>query len=170
MIVSDSKQFLYETDSARCCFYLHRAQKQQRENDKGPCCRRRKARRGAHRVGRPSKTLSASCNYHRKDQWMVTWHNFEAAEPAIAAFTIERLAGRVAYLATVRPDGGPRVHPVTPIIGAGHLFLFMEPTSPKGRDLQRDSRYALHCGVEDNQGGAGEVIVHGRAELVEAPD
>jgi hypothetical protein len=101
---------------------------------------------------------------------MVTWHTFEAAEPAIAAFAMQRLAGRVAYLATVRPDGGPRVHPVTPIIGAGHLFLFMEPTSPKGRDLQRDDRYALHCGVEDNQGGAGEVVVHGRAEFVEAPD
>jgi hypothetical protein len=28
----------------------------------------------------------------------------------------------------------------------------------------------LHCGVEDNQGGAGEVIVHGRAELADAPD
>ena len=101
---------------------------------------------------------------------MVTWHDFEVAEPEIAAFAVRRLAGRVAYLATIRPDGGPRVHPVTPIIGAGHLFLFMEPTSPKGRDLQRDSRYALHCGVEDNQGGEGEVIVQGRAEFVEAPE
>jgi nitroimidazol reductase NimA-like FMN-containing flavoprotein (pyridoxamine 5'-phosphate oxidase superfamily) len=99
---------------------------------------------------------------------MVIWHDFDAVEPAIAAFAKQRLAGRVAYLATVRPDGGPRVHPVTPIIGAGHLFLFMEPTSPKGKDLVRDDRYALHCGVEDNQGGAGEVIVQGRAELVEA--
>src|SRR6266542_969079 len=106
----------------------------------------------------------------RKDHYMVTWYDFGAAEPAMAAFVMQRLAGRVAYLATVRPDGGPRVHPVTPIIGAGHLFLFMEPTSPKGRDLQRDDRYALHCGVEDNQGGAGEVVVHGRAEFVEAPD
>ena len=101
---------------------------------------------------------------------MANWHDFEAAEPALAAFAHTRLAGRVAYLATVRPDGGPRVHPVTPIIGAGHLFVFMEPTSPKGRDLQRDGRYALHCGVEDNSGGAGEVIVHGTAEFVDAPE
>src|SRR5581483_603894 len=69
-------------------------------------------------------------------------------------------------LATIRPDGGPRVHPVTPIIGAGHMFIFMEPSSPKGRDLGRDDRYALHCSVEDNSGGAGEVVVQGRAALV----
>ncbi len=94
---------------------------------------------------------------------MPTWQEFEAAAPGIAPFARERLAGRVAYLATIRPDGGPRVHPVTPVIGGGHMFIFMEPTSPKGRDLGRDDRYALHCGVEDNSGGAGEVIVHGRA-------
>jgi hypothetical protein len=99
----------------------------------------------------------------------MTWQVFEEAAPAIAAYALERLTGRVAYLATVRPDGGPRVHPVTPIIGAGRLFIFMEPTSPKGRDLQRDGRYALHCGVEDNSGGAGEVLAQGRGTLVDAP-
>ncbi len=58
-------------------------------------------------------------------------------------FGAERLNGKVAYLATVRKDGSPRVHPMTPIIGQGHLFVFMEPTSPKGHDLQRDGRYAI---------------------------
>lgn len=100
----------------------------------------------------------------------MSWHVFEAAAPTSAAYAQARLAGRVAYLATVRPDGGPRVHPITPIIGAGSLFVFMEPTSPKGRDLQRDGRYALHCGVEDTSGGAGEVIVQGRAALVDSPE
>ncbi|HEU5098997.1 MAG TPA: pyridoxamine 5'-phosphate oxidase family protein [Roseiflexaceae bacterium] len=99
----------------------------------------------------------------------MSWQVFEEAAPATAAYAVGRLAGRVAYLATVRPDGGPRVHPVTPIVGAGRLFLFMEPTSPKGRDLQRDGRYALHCGVEDNSGGEGEVLVNGRGVLVDAP-
>ena len=99
----------------------------------------------------------------------MSWQLFEEAMPQVAAYARERLAGRVAYLATVQPDGGPRVHPVTPIIGAGRLFVFMEPTSPKGRDLQRDGRYALHCGVEDNSGGAGEVLVRGRAALIDAP-
>ena len=47
----------------------------------------------------------------------------------------------------------PRVHPVTPIVGSGKLFVFMEPTSPKGKDLMRDGRYALHCGIEGNNEG-----------------
>lgn len=80
---------------------------------------------------------------------MTTWGDFAAAAPELAAFGEQRFAQHVAYLATVRADGAPRVHPVTPIIGAGHLFLCMEPTSPKGQDLRRDGRYALHCAVED---------------------
>ena len=42
----------------------------------------------------------------------------------------------------------------------------MEPTSPKVADLRRDARYALHCGVEDNEGGAGEFYVTGSAEEI----
>jgi hypothetical protein len=48
-----------------------------------------------------------------------------------------------AYLATVRSDGRPRFHPVTPIIADNALFVFMEPTSPKGRDLRERGWYAL---------------------------
>ena len=77
-------------------------------------------------------------------------------------------ASGVAYLGTLRPDGSPRVHPVTPIIGE-HLFLFMEPTSPKGKDLQRDPRYTLHCSVANSDGGAGEFYVRGRATLTDDP-
>jgi hypothetical protein len=58
------------------------------------------------------------------------------------------------------------VHPVTSIIGE-QLFLFMEPTSPKGKDLQRDARYTLHCSVEDSSGGGGEPCVRGRAILTD---
>jgi hypothetical protein len=55
---------------------------------------------------------------------------------------------------------------VTPILGE-QLFLFMEPTSPKGRDLQRDPRYSLHCAVEDSSGGNGEFYIRGQAQLVQ---
>ena len=57
----------------------------------------------------------------------------------------------------------PRVHPVTPIVGQGRLFLFMEPTSPKGHDLRRDPRYALHGAVSSSSGESGEFFVAGRA-------
>ena len=97
----------------------------------------------------------------------MTWQNLEEQQPDLAAFGAERLHGQVSYLATVRKDGSPRVHPMTPIIGHGHFFVFMEPTSPKGHDLQRDGRYAIHCAVSDNSGASGEFSLTGRAQLIE---
>jgi hypothetical protein len=99
---------------------------------------------------------------------MTSWTEFAQQDNELATFGQTRFGSGVAYLATVRADGGPRVHPVTPIIGE-QLFLFMEPTSPKGKDLQRDGRYALHCAVEDSGGGQGEFYVRGRARLTDDP-
>jgi hypothetical protein len=99
---------------------------------------------------------------------MASWEEFTRQAPELAAFGKARFASGVAYLGTLRADGGPRVHPVTPIIGE-NLFLFMEPTSPKGKDLQRDARYTLHCSVEDSSGGGGEFYVRGQATLSDDP-
>ncbi len=99
---------------------------------------------------------------------MPTWKEFAQQAPELAAFGKARFDSGVAYLGTIRPDGGPRVHPVTPIIGE-QLFLFMEPTSPKGSDLKRDGRYTLHCAVEDSGGGGGEFYVRGRATFTDDP-
>jgi hypothetical protein len=97
----------------------------------------------------------------------MTWKILEEQQPELATFGLERLNGKVAYLATIRKDGSPRVHPMTPIIGQGHLFVFMEPTSPKGHDLQRDGRYAIHCAVSDNSGASGEFNITGHAHLID---
>lgn len=99
---------------------------------------------------------------------MTSWTEFARQAPEIAEFGKARFQSGVAYLGTLRLDGSPRVHPVTPIIGE-QLFLFMEPTSPKGKDLQRDPRYTLHCAVEDSSGGRGEFYVSGRATLTADP-
>jgi hypothetical protein len=99
---------------------------------------------------------------------MTSWKEFARQAPELAEFGKARLNGRVAYLGTIRSDGSPRVHPVTPIVG-DQLYLFMEPTSPKGKDLQRDGRYTLHCSVEDSSGGSGEFYVRGRATFVDDP-
>lgn len=104
------------------------------------------------------------------DTTAVPWSAFASAAPQLALFTKARIDARVAYLATVRRDGGPRVHPITPIVAETQVFVFMEPTSPKGHDLKRDGRYALHCAVEDSSGGEGEVYLHGRARQVDAPE
>jgi len=97
----------------------------------------------------------------------MSWSKLESQSPDIAEFSKARLHNKVAYLATTRKDGAPRVHPFTPIIGEGHFFVFMEPTSPKGNDLRRDARYAVHCSVTDNSGESGEVIVTGKARFIE---
>ena len=78
-------------------------------------------------------------------------------------------APSVSDLGTVAADGLPRVHPVTPIVGDGRLFVFMEPTSPKGRDLRQRRVFALHNGVPDSDGTGGEFFIRGMAEPVEDP-
>lgn len=101
---------------------------------------------------------------------MPAWGDMESAAPGLAAFGAELLKRRNAYLATVGADGRPRVHPVTPILGGGRLFLFMEPTSPKGRDLRERGHYALHNGVPDSSGAGGEFIVWGVGRPADSPD
>ena len=98
---------------------------------------------------------------------MTTWRDFAAAEPELAGFVAERLQAAPSYLATVRADGAPRVHPVTPILTGDGLYLFMEPTSPKAADLRERERFALHNGVPDNSGTGGEASVRGTGHPID---
>ena len=47
------------------------------------------------------------------------------------------------FLATVRRDGGPRVHPICPVLNEEGLFALIVP-GPKLMDLRRDGRYSIH--------------------------
>ena len=98
---------------------------------------------------------------------MATWGEFAAGEPELAAFVADRLRAAPSYLATVRANGAPRVQPVTPIIAGDGLYLFMEPTSPKGTDIRQRGWFALHNGVADNAGTGGEASVSGRGCAVD---
>ena len=100
---------------------------------------------------------------------MTTWGEFANQAPELAAFGLALLERPPWYLATVRASGLPRVHPVTPFMGSGRLFVFMEPTSPKGNDLRARAVYALHNGVPDTVGSGGEFTLSGRAALIENP-
>lgn len=100
----------------------------------------------------------------------ISWGEFAGLEPDLARFGMDRLRAAPAYLATIRRSGSPRVHPVTPIFTAEGLFLFMEPTSPKGRDLRERAWFALHNGVPDNAGSGGEFFVSGGGLAVDDPD
>src|SRR5688500_8487874 len=102
---------------------------------------------------------------------MCTWTAFAAARPDLAE------AGRrqlyqwdigLAFLATVRPDGGPRVHPVCPMINDDGLLILVID-GPKQRDLRRDGRYSLHsetCPPPRHDDGFS---VSGRAREVRDP-
>ena len=95
---------------------------------------------------------------------MASWSEFESAAPEMAAIgraLLER--HQLAYLATVRADGAPRVHPVSPLIAAGRLVIATPRSSPKGRDQLRDGRYMLHFLPGDDD---REFSVRGRATPV----
>ena len=90
------------------------------------------ARRSRRRMWHPSSVL--------------TWSRFVEAEPELASACramIYQYGVGLAFLATVRADGGPRLHPMCPLIAESGLFAFLIP-SPKRDDLHRDGRYAMH--------------------------
>ena len=101
---------------------------------------------------------------------MATWTVIQREAPNIAAvavrlwpglFALDRAlpiptgqqAFSIAYLATVRPDGSPRLHPFCPIVADGRLFAAIPRRSPKGWDLRRDPRCVIHAtpGPDDDE-------------------
>lgn len=99
---------------------------------------------------------------------MRSWEEFIADDPELGEFgrqLFEEVG--IAYLATVRQDGTPRVHPVSPKIVEGHLFVGIIATSPKRQDLLHDGRYMLHSlpGPE-----SAEFFIKGRAKQVCHPE
>ena len=96
---------------------------------------------------------------------MVTWKEFAAAEPDLAdvgrSLLFQFNVG-LAFLATVRRDGAPRLHPVCPVLSDDRLFVLIIPTSPKRHDLQRDGRYALQTFPQPKP-GSDEFSIAGKA-------
>lgn len=95
---------------------------------------------------------------------VLTWGQFAAERPDLAETgraLLYRVGLGLGFLATVRADGGPRVHPVCPVLTDDGLFLFVV-SSPKRADLRRDPRYALHAFPTD--GNEDAFYVTGTAE------
>jgi hypothetical protein len=99
---------------------------------------------------------------------MATWAELAQQRPDFAE------AGRrllyqhgvgLAFLATIRKDTGPRLHPICPLLTEDGLFAFIIP-SPKQQDLLRDGRFAMHSfPCPDNEDA---FYLTGRARLVNA--
>jgi Pyridoxamine 5'-phosphate oxidase len=94
------------------------------------------------------------------------WGSFAAARPDLASAGRELLyqyGVGLAFLATVRMDGGPRLHPMCPLLTDDDLLAFIVP-SPKRADLHRDPRFAMHSFPADENEDA--FLVRGVAEPV----
>src|SRR3954451_10854457 len=100
---------------------------------------------------------------------MASWSDFAAADPSLAAAVralLQQYGPGMGYLATIRPDGGPRLHPVSPVITDTGLYCFVVD-SPKRRDLETDGRYALHSFPPEESDD--EAYLTGHAALVTDP-
>ena len=78
---------------------------------------------------------------------MASWKSFAAQAPGLAAKGLElfyQYGVGMGFLGTTRRDGGPRVHPISPILTDDVLYALIVP-GPKREDLRRGPRFALHC-------------------------
>lgn len=105
---------------------------------------------------------------------MKSWKDFSQEEPELAYLGKRMILHGGAsiglvFLATLRKDGAPRLHPVSLVFSDDHLFVFIPPKSPKCSDLKRDGRYALQAfPPAENEHGA-EFYISGVAQHIEEP-
>src|SRR3954449_11613870 len=82
----------------------------------------------------------SSCPLARPRRSMASWAELEAARPDLAAAgraLLYQVGVGLAFLGTVRRDGGPRLHPMCPLLTPDAMYAFIVP-SPKQTDLRRD--------------------------------
>jgi hypothetical protein len=99
----------------------------------------------------------------------ISWGALRETEPELAAAGREllyRVGVGLAFLSTVRRDGGPRLHPICPVLTDSAMYAFIIP-SPKCDDLRRDPRYALHSFPTDDNEDA--FYVTGTVQVVDDP-
>jgi hypothetical protein len=97
---------------------------------------------------------------------MARWKDLESAEPEIAGRgrgMLYQHGPGLAYLATVRADGGLRIHPFCPVVAHGGIYGLIGD-SPKRLDLLRNPNVAIHAfpvaGTDD------EFMLSGKARRV----
>jgi hypothetical protein len=103
---------------------------------------------------------------------MKSWNEFSLDEPEIAKIGRKLLfqSGShvgLAFLATLRKDGAPRLHPISLVYSKGHLFVLIPPTSPKCSDLKRDGRFSMQAFPPPNNEDNEEFYLAGRAEIIQ---
>ncbi|MGE5123616.1 MAG: pyridoxamine 5'-phosphate oxidase family protein [Acidobacteriaceae bacterium] len=105
---------------------------------------------------------------------MQTWLEFSQDDPRLAELGKQLLLQSrahigLAFLATLRKDGAPRLHPVSLVFWEGHLYLFIPARSPKCGDLIRDGRYALQAFPPPQNDEGREFYLSGLAMRIQEP-
>jgi hypothetical protein len=106
---------------------------------------------------------------------MITWSDFSKKEPDLAEIGVKLLFSSrpyvgYAFLATLRKDGAPRLHPISVVTCNDHLYVIIPTTSPKCIDLLRDGRYALQAFPPVPNDEAEEFFIAGRADRIQDPE
>jgi len=100
---------------------------------------------------------------------MKSWSDFSLEEPDLSIIgnklIFQSRIGR-AFLATIRKDGSPRLHPVSLVIHMNRLYMFIPTTSPKCSDLLRDGRYAMQSFPVPDDKETQEFYLSGHAECI----
>lgn len=98
---------------------------------------------------------------------MASWAEVRKESPELAAAVQARFeAHGLAYMATLRRDGSPRISGIESQFGE-EVWLGMMPGSRKVADLLGDPRLALHSANVDKDVAEGDAKISGRAELLD---
>lgn len=108
--------------------------------------------------------MRRGCDRDTYDRPVARWDDVCAEAPDLSAAVQASFEAHLhKVLATLRPDGSPRVSGNEAQFAAGDLWLGMMPESVKVRDLQRDPRFALHSAPADPEMTGGDAKLSGLA-------
>lgn len=114
-------------------------------------------------AGQPTPSTGASPSVAA-----VPWSAFDLEVPELAGQVRERLeAHRHLVMATLRPDGSPRLSGTEIRLIEGQLEIGIMAGAARLADLQQDERLALHSGSDDPPDWAGDAWVRGRGRIVD---
>jgi hypothetical protein len=99
---------------------------------------------------------------------MTSWREFAAEAPRIAEIFARRHAatGNLCMLATLRPDGFPRISPMEPRFFEDDLWIGGMPGTAKFEDLAADPRFSLHTATIDTHVTEGDAKIWGTVQDV----
>lgn len=102
---------------------------------------------------------------------MKSWAEFKRENPELAMIGRRllfqsRLNVGYVFLATLRKDGAPRLHPVSIILWNDRLYVLIPTSSPKCADLLHDGRFAMQAFPPPNNEPNEEFYLSGCAGAI----